>query len=188
MQRQPHGLQITLEREVQWGDIAPLLDELQEHPDLIFAEVRREAFRVAAGGPGFDIIPILLYLTASALVFETVRDLIYPKLKETFHSIYRKLPGVTGTGNVYPMGIKIVEPDVEATYRLPEGLSDVALEEALRSISVHFAALVERKGESLILTYNADARNWVENVEASEFETWVRKRQMEEANEPPDAV
>jgi hypothetical protein len=187
MMNEPHGVEIALEREVEWRDIAPLLDELQQHPDLISVHVHRGAFRVAAGGPGFDIVPILLYITASALVFETVRDLIYPKLKELVYSIYRRLPGITGSGKVYPMAVNTVEPTIETAYRLPEGLSDVALEEALRSISVHFAGL-GREGQSLIFTYDADAKSWVENVEASQFETWIRQRQTEETDEPSGEI
>jgi len=101
---EPSDLRITLEPEVRWTDIAPLLDELQSHPGLPSVNVRREAFRIGAGGPGFDIVPILLYITASALVFETVRDLIYPRLKATLYAIYRKLPGMTRTGSAYPLG------------------------------------------------------------------------------------
>jgi hypothetical protein len=172
---EPSGLRITLEPEVQWTDIAPLLDELQSHPALPSVNVRREAFRVAAGGPGFDIVPVLLYITASALVFETVRDLIYPRLKATFYAVYRKLPGMTRSGNVYPMGISIVEGEVQALYRLPDGLSDVAFADAVGSISTHFPSLRGRGNVFLFFTYDPETRSWIENIEASQFQTEIKK-------------
>jgi hypothetical protein len=174
---EPWGLNITLEHEVQWTDVAPLLDELQKHPHLASVKVHRELIRIAAGGPGFDILPVLLYISASALVFETVRDLIYPRLKATLYAIYSRLPGMTPSGKVYPLGISIVQGEVGALYRLPEGLSDVAFAHALQSISTHFAALLGRGDVFLFFTYDPESESWVENVEASQFQTWIKKGQ-----------
>lgn len=178
-----HELTIILEREVLWVHIAPLLDQLQEDPQLLTAEVRRETFRIAAGGPGFDIVPTLLLVAASALIIEAVRDL-YPKIKETLYSVYSRLPGITSTGKVYPVAIRIVEPSLEALYRIPEGLSQSAFAQALNTIPTHFAGLKGRDDASLVFTYAVESGGWVENVEASEFETWIRRRQMKEADGP----
>ena len=162
--------------------MAPLLDELQTVPGLESLTVERWAFRTGAGGPGFDIVPVLFYLTVSALIVEAVRDVIYPKLKDKLYGIYQRLPGVTPTGKVYPMGVTVVDGELEAQYRLPEGLSDVAFGEALTSLPTHFASLPRGERLSLVFTYEPGVKTWVENVDASNFRTWNAKR---EAGEDP---
>jgi len=145
-----------LHTEVQWTDIAPLLDEFQKDPKLITVGVRRQAFRIAAGGE----VPVLLNMLMSALVLEVVRDMIYPKLKQTFYSIYRKLPSLTGTGRAYPMRITIVDADQHISYDFGEGLTDAELEQALGSIPTHFAGLKLAGDTHVIFTFDPKTRRW----------------------------
>jgi len=75
------------------------------------------------------------------------------------------------------LGISIVEAEVQALYRLPESLSDVAFADAVGSISTHFPSLRGRGNVFLFFTYDPETKSWVENVEASQFQTWIKKGQ-----------
>jgi hypothetical protein len=184
----PQTPRLTIEKEVRWEDIAPLLDEIQQQdPNLQSIVVERHAFRIGAGGPGFDIVPILFFMTGlwifgavgQALVSEIVKD-AYPALKKGLYAVYRRLPGMTPNGKVYPMGFGLAEGTLTAQYRLPEGLSDVEFGEALTSVPTHFASLQHEGRESLVFTYDPSVKGWVENREASEFRTWLLNREDSE--------
>ena len=105
-----------------------------------------------------------------ALVFEIVRDIVYPKLKQTLYSIYKKLPSLTPSGKAYPMRVTIREPDLEVSYQLPERLSDVAFGEALGSISIHFASVKGESDDRRMFTFDAEAKNWVSGLAENESE------------------
>jgi hypothetical protein len=167
---------IRVEHEVSWRDLGPLLDDLQQESGFGGLTVERWGFRPAAGGPGFDIVPILFSVAVTALVVEAVRDVIYPKFKKVIYGIYEKLPGVTPTGKVYPFGISVSWRGLESEYRVPAELSDVAFGEAVTSIPAHFATIRGRGAVTVVLTYDPSTKNWIENVEASEFRTWNRTK------------
>jgi hypothetical protein len=178
-------LLIELEPEVHWDDVAPLAQDLQDNERAGFVSVRRAPSRPGVGGPGFDIVPILITIvlttTLTSLVQETVRDVIYPFLKDRLYTLYSKLPGVTATGTVKPLGLTLKHSELEAHYRFSEGLDKMQLDRALRAVPDHFETIAGRGNAVVMLDYDARSGTWVENREAGEFLTWSRQRQDETA-------
>jgi len=176
---------IELEQEVRWDEVGPLVQDLQDNlfPDFLSVSVRRRGFRVAAGGPGFDIGPILITIilttTVVTVVQEAVRDVIYPFLKDKLYALYSKLPGVTATGAVKPLALAMKHEELEATYRFSEGLEKEQFGIALRSIPDHFETIAQRGSAVVMLDYDAASGTWVENKDAGEFLTWTRQRREE---------
>jgi hypothetical protein len=173
-------LEIQIEEEVTWDDVAPLARDLQDGGHAVFVSVRRGVGRPSAGGPGYDIVPILILFvvttTFTSLVHEAVRDVLYPFLKEKLYALYSRLPGMTRAGPVKPLAITMEDGNLEALYRFPEGLTQELFEKAFRTIPEHFEALRDRGSAVVMLDYDTDPGTWVENTEAGEFLTWARQQ------------
>ena len=173
-------LELDIEPEVRWDDVLPLAQALQDEQKAFFVSVRRNGGRVAAGGPGYDIIPILMLIivttTVTSLVQESVRDVLYPFLKEKLYALYSKLPGMTPTGVVKPLAITMKDGDLEVLYRFSKGLEQRQFDKAFRTIPEHFETLRERRNAVVMLDFDPHSDAWVENTDAGEFLTWARHR------------
>jgi len=166
---------VRLEPEATWTDVAPILDELQEHTEFLqraaVIRVDRNCIRIAAGGPGMDVWTIGVTLVFGAFLTELVRDVVYPFLKDRLLALYRKVCSAPRAMELKPLGLQLNDSGLSALYRFPPGLSDADFASALGSVVPHFATLRATRTGVVVLDFNASTGMWDVSEQASAFLT-----------------
>ncbi len=192
---------IQLQQELTWADIAPVVDELQNR-GVIQARVERWNMRVAAGGPGYDIVPIGVILFFGALMQEVVRDVVYPYLKDKLLALYRKVCASERAVELKPLAIALREGELKALYRFPAGLGDAEFASALGEVVSHFETTkgmttmimvgadeirtFEADKGVVVFDFNSASGIWELREDASAFMTFIDQRASQEAAEPDE--
>jgi hypothetical protein len=105
-------------------------------------------------------LPVLILIVLNPLMVEVVKDM-YPRIKAALYSAYGKLRQQTPSGIAYPLVVAVESESRTISYRIPEGLSEDALQLAVTTIAEHFSR--DAKEPIPAFFFDPATHTWIES-------------------------